>query len=541
MEKQHPRFCLIINLLLLLVVLEAFKELIQKIKNMNTHKSTRSGLIAIFVLASTFMAYSQKPAASFSQQEIDAFIEKNMKELHIPAVSYAVMQNGEYISSGVYGLAEVELNAPANEHTLFNVGSVGKTFTATAIMVLEEDGKLSIKDPIGKHLEGIPDSWNNITIEHLLNHTSGIKDYVQEFPYPILPNIDRAVELTPEQYIEMCTSNPLNFPTGERFAYSNSNYALLGFIIRKHIETSMDEFMRKRIFEPAGMMDTRYEAAFELRPNRAKGYHKGENGPVNGALISEFYSTIGDCGILTTGKDLAKWGPALMSGKIVSKAQLNKMWTTHILNDGGRTLEDIDGYGLGWYVNDVMGSPEHGHGGSFMKGYTAYYRYYPDFDLSIAVMSNRWVARDAISTFYELLATHFLPSALKFTSYQAIDGALAEQWIERFKTFGKILAEKGDLTPITDKAYIKALDQADWILNNAGFGSMLLARKIEFLQENDLSDKQVFKHGKKAQRVALFTVMNPDLLDNPFIVYYTMHLSEEGKILGTNFRTFLKE
>ncbi|MGY6523079.1 MAG: serine hydrolase domain-containing protein [Mongoliitalea sp.] len=324
-----------------------------------------SRLTVIFGFTSILFSCSDKPATSTFQQEIDAFIEKNMKELHIPALSYAVMQNGEYISSGVYGLAEVELNFPANEHTLFNVGSVGKTFTATAIMVLEEDSKLSIKDPIGQHLEGIPDSWDNITIEHLLNHTSGIKDYTQDFPgYTLLPNIDRAVELTPEQYIEMCTTNPLNFPTGERFAYSNSNYALLGFIIRNHIDSSMDEFMRKRIFESVGMMDTRYEDAFELRPNRAKGYHKGESGPINGALISNFYSTIGDCCILTTGKDLAKWGPSLVSGKVVSKGQLDKMWTKHQLNNGKLSQEDYRSYGLGWEIGDLLGSLEFGHNGS---------------------------------------------------------------------------------------------------------------------------------------------------------------------------------
>ncbi|MFN3640391.1 MAG: serine hydrolase domain-containing protein, partial [Flavobacterium sp.] len=310
------------------------------------------------ILIIAFFAFSVNlKAQTTTQGDLDAFIKTKMKELHIPALSYAVLQNGEYVSSGVYGLAEVELNVPANEHTLFNVGSVGKTFTATAIMVLEEDCKLSIMDPIGKHLEGIPDKWNNITIEHLLNHTSGIRDYVQESDgHPLLPNINRAVELTPDQYIEMCTFNPLNFPTGTRFAYSNSNYALLSFIIRKHIDTSMDEFMRKRVFEPAGMMDTRYEDAFELRPNRAKGYHKDSTGVINGALISNFYSTIGDCGILTTGKDLAKWGPALSYGKVVSKAQVEKMWTKHQLNNGKLYQEDYRTYGLGWSIDNILGS-----------------------------------------------------------------------------------------------------------------------------------------------------------------------------------------
>jgi len=540
MEKQRSRFCLIINLLILLVVLEAFNELIQKTKNMNTHKSTLSSLTVILGFTYLFFSCSEKPTVSTFQQEIDAFIEKNMKELHIPAVSYAVMQNGEYISSGVYGLAEVELNAPANEHTLFNVGSVGKTFTATAIMVLEEDGKLSIKDPIEKHLEGIPDSWDNITIEHLLNHTSGIKDYVDDHGgYTLLPNIDRAVELTPEQYIEMCTTNSINFPTGTRFAYSNSNYALLGFIIRKHIDTSMDEFMRKRVFEPAGMTDTRYESAKELRPNRAKGYHKDSTGILNGDLISDFYSTIGDCGILTSGKDLAKWGPALANGKVISKTQVEKMWTKHQLNDGKLSQEDDRIYGLGWRVDDVLGGPEFGHNGSFRKGYLGFYRYYPEHDLSIAIMMNQWSEMRKSFLFFGSLAQRFLPDELKFSGRQPIEGELADQWKEKIKTFGTLLSENGDLSPIVEQVYadIIADEYADF---SKKWGENIVAAERHFLGEWVVSQKNIIKHWQKVQKIGLFREFYPESSED-MEEYMTVYLSEAGKILGVSDKYLKKE
>lgn len=496
-------------------------------------------LFSLLLAITLFSCQHGEKEETKAHSELDTFIESKMKELHIPALSYAVMQNGEYISSGVYGLAEVELNVPANEHTLFNVGSVGKTFTATAIMLLEEDGKLSIKDPIGKHLEGIPDSWDNITIEHLLNHTSGIKDYVDDQGgYTLLPNIDRAVELTPEQYIEMCTSNPLNFPTGTRWAYSNSNYALLGFIIRKQIDTSMDEFMRKRVFEPAGMMDTRYEAAFELRPNRAKGYHWDSTGVKNGALISNFYSTIGDCGILTTGKDLAKWAPALVSGKVVSKSQLEKMWTKHQLNDRKVSDEDYRTYGLGWHLDDVMGNVEYGHNGALMKGYTGFYRYYPEFDLSIAMTANRWVGAQ-IFDFYEALTAHFLPEEIKFSAYSPSEGTTAATWKEKMKTFGTTLAESGELSPIAEQVYVEILKEYEDTLN-VEWGKSILASKIEFLHERDLSQKQVFKHGQKATKLGLFAVSPPFLPENS-IVYYSLYLSEGSKLLGTSFKVSLKD
>ncbi|MCC5927651.1 MAG: beta-lactamase family protein [Cyclobacteriaceae bacterium] len=507
---------------------------------MNTLKSILSSLIIIFAMAALLISCSEKPAVSTFQQETDAFIEKNMKELHIPAVSFAVMQNGEYISSGVYGLAEVELNVPANEHTLFNVGSVGKTFTATAIMVLEEDGKLSIKDPIGKHLEGIPASWDNITIEHLLNHTSGIKDYVADFPgYTLLPNIDRAVELTPEHYIEMCTINPLNFPTGTRFAYSNSNYALLGFIIRKHIDTSMDEFIRKRVFEPAGMMDTRYEAAKELRANRAKGYHKDSTGVINGDLISDFYSTIGDCGILTSGKELAKWGPALADGKVISKTQVEKMWTKHQLNNGKLSQEDYITYGLGWRIDDVLGSPEFGHNGSFRKGYLGFYRYYPEHDLSIAIMMNQWSEMGKSFLLFGSLAESFLPDDLKFTGRQTIEGELADQWKEQIKTFGTLLSENEDLSPIVEKVYadIIADEYADF---SKKWGENIVAAERHFLGEWDVSQKKVIKHGQKVKKIGLFREFSPELSED-WDTYITVYLSESGKIIGVSDKYLKKD
>jgi D-alanyl-D-alanine carboxypeptidase len=493
-------------------------------------KSTITYLSKILLIACYAFPSGLKAQAP-SQSDIDAFVKAQMKELQIPAVSYAVMQNGKYISSGVYGLAEVELNVPANEQTLFNVGSVGKTFTATAIMILEEEGKLSIKDPVGKHLDGIPDSWNNMTIEHLLNHTSGIRDYVQESDgHPLLPNINRAVELTPEQYIEMCTSNPLNFPTGERWAYSNSNYALLGFIIRKHIETSMDAFMRKRVFEPAGMMDTRYEDAFELRPNRAKGYHKDSTGVINGALISNFYSTIGDCGILTTGKDLAKWGPALTNGKVISKAQVEKMWTKHQLNNGKFSQEDYRTYGLGWRIDDVLGSPEFGHNGSFRKGYLGFYRYYPEHDLSIAIMMNQWSDLRKSFLLFGSLAESFLPDDLKFTGRQAIEGELADTWKDKMKTFGTILSENGDLSLIAERVYADIL--ADYKPEDIiKWGENILAVESHFLGEWDVSQKNVIKHGQKVQKIGLMRdVLTEE--ENDYEIYMSVYLSEAGKILG---------
>jgi len=253
--------------------------------------------------------------ASFSQQvkltaaikkQIDTYIKAEMIKQQIPGLSYAVVSNGKIIDSGAYGYANVELKAPVTSHSLFNIGSIGKTFTATAIMLLQKDGKLSIDDPINKYLDSLPASWNNISIKHLLTHTSGIKDYAHDFPGYSFIEKDRKQEITEARFIQMATTVPLNFQPGERWAYSNSNFVLLGFIIHKLAGKPIGDFMKERIFKPAGMKETRYTDVYDIIPNRASGYLLDEddnNKFINGIYVSNFFSKMGDMGILTTATD----------------------------------------------------------------------------------------------------------------------------------------------------------------------------------------------------------------------------------------------
>src|SRR4029079_13998313 len=129
----------------------------------------------ITVIFASLLCLFYLPVKGQHKKEIDAYVKAEMKSQQIPGLSYAVVRNGKIIDSGAYGLANIELNIPAEVHSLFNIGSIGKTFTATSIMILQKEGKLSINDPIRKYLDSLPDTWNNITIKHLLTHTSGIR------------------------------------------------------------------------------------------------------------------------------------------------------------------------------------------------------------------------------------------------------------------------------------------------------------------------------------------------------------------------------
>ncbi len=349
--------------------------------------------VTFLLISFSFSSNAQKNNSSNThKQEIDKYIKAEMKIEQIPGLAYAIVLNNEIIDSGAYGFANVELNVPLNMHSLFNIGSIGKTFTATAIMLLQKDGKLSINDPINEYLDSLPDSWNNITIKHLLNHTSGIKDYAHDFPgYPFIQK-DRKQEITEAGFIHMATELPLNFQPGERWAYSNSNFVLLGFIIHKLAGKPIGDFMKERIFGPARMKETRYTDVPEIIPNRASGYLLDEddnNKIINGIYVSNFFSKMGDMGILTTATDLARWSIAQDKATLLDKSLLEQMWTPSKLGNGLEAMRIVGGnYGMGWILSDHRGYNEVGHGGSFINGYTASFSRFPEKNIAVVVLTN---------------------------------------------------------------------------------------------------------------------------------------------------------
>src|SRR5689334_2109386 len=149
---------------------------------------------------------------------IDDYLNTEIAAKHIPGLSLAVVRDGKVEKLSAYGLANIELSVPASPQTVFQIQSVTKTFTATAILMLVEEGKLALEDPVGKHLDGTPESWKPITLRHLLTHTSGIKDFINE------PTASLRIDVTEEKVLRATAPRKLNFEPGEKYAYSNTNY-----------------------------------------------------------------------------------------------------------------------------------------------------------------------------------------------------------------------------------------------------------------------------------------------------------------------------
>ena len=306
--------------------------------------------------------------------EVDDYIRAEMKERRIPGVALTIIQDGHRIKTAPYGLANIELNAPVTPETVFEIGSITKQFTAAGILMLEQEGKLSVDDKISAHLKNTPDIWANVTIRHLLTHTSGIKSYTG------LNGFELTKHLTQEQFIQEIRKQPMEFQPGESFKYCNTGFNLLGFIIENTSGEKYWEFIGKRIFHPLEMNATTDRRPGNIITNRADGYEQTNHLWINRDYdLTDVFSA---GAIASTVGDLSSWNAALDSEKLLSAAIKNKMWTPNKLNNGKETK-----YGFGWFFDVVEGHKNIGHGGS-TSGFSASIQRFPDDKLAVIILTN---------------------------------------------------------------------------------------------------------------------------------------------------------
>ena len=323
-------------------------------------------------------------APSARADAVDDLLSVELRARHLPAIAVAVSRDGQVVKAAAGGFADLELGVPATTGSVFQIQSITKTFTAAAILLLADEGKLALSDPVAKHLDGTPDAWKDITIRHLLNHTSGIKDFINE------PTASLRLDVTEEEVFRATAPRPLNFPPGERYAYSNSNYHLLAMIIRRLSGQWYADFLRERVFLPLGMTNTRAVSLTELIPHRASGYVWTGRGFQRGDYVAESILSYGGGGIVSPAPDLVLWGQALMAGKVLKPESLAQAWTPATLNGGGTS-----GYGLGWGIGNVAGHREINHSGGHATGFSSFLGIYPEDRLAVVVLLNRRGANPA--------------------------------------------------------------------------------------------------------------------------------------------------
>ena len=309
--------------------------------------------------------------------QVDAVVRQAMDKQRIPGLSLAVIQDGRVVVSKGYGMANVELQVPATPETVYQIQSMTKSFTATGIMMLVEEGKVGLDSNVSTYLSGTPESWKNITVRHLLTHTSGIKDFINE------PTASLRLDVTEEEVLKATALRPLNFLPGERYAYSNTNYHLLAMIIRKVTGKSYGDFLHERIFKPLGMTSTRVNSLSAIVPNRAAGYRMAPGGWRNGEVIASSILGYGGGGLLSSVLDMAKWDAALYTERVLRRSTLEQMWTPATLNNGKSTE-----YGFGWVVQTMRGHRCISHGGAHVTGFRSTISRFVDDRLTVVLLAN---------------------------------------------------------------------------------------------------------------------------------------------------------
>jgi CubicO group peptidase (beta-lactamase class C family) len=306
--------------------------------------------------------------------EVDELIKTQMVEHQIPGLALTIVKGGKSTKTATYGFANLELRVPVTPDTVFEIGSVTKQFTAGLILMLAQDGKLSVDDKIGRYLSQIPEAWRDITVRHLLTHTSGIKSYTG------LDGFELRRHLTQAQFIAAIGKQPLEFQPGQAWKYSNTGFNLLGFIVESVSSSNYWDFLSERILRPLGMTSTTNRLPALIIPHRASGYEQ-----TNHILINRDYdlTDVFSAGALvSTVGDLAKWNRALDRDDLLNPASKLAMWRPAVLNDGTATQ-----YGFGWRIEMFEGRKNIGHGGS-TSGFSATIQRFPDDQLAIIILTN---------------------------------------------------------------------------------------------------------------------------------------------------------
>lgn len=301
---------------------------------------------------------------------VDDYVRAQMIWKQIPGLSMAVVRDGKVIKTEGYGFANIETNTVATPETVFRIGSVSKQFLAAGMMLLVQEGKVGLDDPVSKYLD-TPATWKSITVRRLLTHTSGI---VGESP-----GFDPMKAQSDLEVIKATFPLPLHFVPGSEWEYSNVNYYCVAEIIRKVAGEPWSKLIGERIFKPVNMTSTRTTTVSAIVPNRASGYATGEEGLRN----AEVWNALRPSGaFMSTVSDLAKWDASLYTDQILNAESRKAMWTPVRLND-----KTSHPYGFGWIVDDVNGHQHIRHPGG-VPGFVAEFDRFPDDRISVILMAN---------------------------------------------------------------------------------------------------------------------------------------------------------
>jgi CubicO group peptidase (beta-lactamase class C family) len=334
-------------------------------------------ITGVSTLAWIFLVPAQFVHADQPADEVARVVGAEMVKQRIPGLALLVSCKGVPIRAQGFGLASLELNVPVKPETIFQSGSIGKQFTATAVMLLVEEGKIGLNDPLSKYFVDGPGWWSEVTIRELLSHTAGFTDYPKDF--------DLRKDYSEEELLKIVEAIPPAYPPGTSWAYSNLGYVTLGILIHRVSGQYFGDFLQERVFKPLGMSTTRIISEADIIPNRAAGYRLDNGQLKNQEWVSPSANSTADGSLYFSVLDLAKWDTALYTEKVLKESSKREMWTVATLRDG---KPNPGSYGFAWFVDSRNGHRLVGHDGRW-QGFTTHIARYLDDGLTIVILTNQ--------------------------------------------------------------------------------------------------------------------------------------------------------
>jgi D-alanyl-D-alanine carboxypeptidase len=348
------------------------------INHSSPHRANHSLPLWLGLLVSVFVC-----AADVQADAIDRFVRSEMDRQQIPGLALAVVKHGKIVKAKNYGVSNVEHSVPVIPETVFESASVGKQFTAAGVLLLAEEGKLGLDEPISRYLTNAPPAWDGITVRHLLNHTSGLPDYEDK------KLLNYRQDYTEEELVTFAAGLKLEFAPGSDWNYSNTGYVLLGIIMHRVAGKFYGDVLQERIFQPLGMTSTRVINETNLVPHRAAGYDLVGGELKNPAWVSPSLNTTADGSLYLTALDVARWDAALYTDHPLSARIREQMWTPAKFGNGATTSLKLGGasYGCGWFLDTVAGHRVVEHRGTW-QGFRTFITRYLDDGLTVVVLCN---------------------------------------------------------------------------------------------------------------------------------------------------------
>jgi CubicO group peptidase (beta-lactamase class C family) len=368
---------------------------------------SKSCKVLIFTVVLGAFTCSQAQVQQSQPNGLDNYLQRQMQARHIPGMQVAIVRHGKIVFEGSYGIADLQNSVPVTRNTVFPIFSITKTFTGVAAMQLVETGKLDLEAPVSRYLDGLPLSWQSVTIRQLLTHTSGLPNILDNETGALISNGERAAW-------EKVTAMPMEFAPGEKFSYCQTNYMLIGRIIDKLSGEAFTRFIAEKQLAIAGMKNTAYGDGHAVLPHGIRDYSlasgfKGDASSLSGYenLFIEFSpSLLTAAGMNSTADDMARWVIALQAVKFFKdKDSLGVLWTPGQLNDGSHQgfSTFVNGYALGW---PVVLRPRHRAMAALGGGHAAIF-VYPDDDMSVILLTNLKLASPEV--FVDEVVGFFIP------------------------------------------------------------------------------------------------------------------------------------